>query len=267
MWSTLNFHYIGDLLKDNGDWKKIEHIIKEQCTQPTIRRLTTNFHTAEIFFRHHYPNLLPQNTPLPPYPTFVIQQPNNNLTPLPMPKCTLYKNVLKLKLGKHVLVNGERHWKLGKPKRETVYHPPILSKDGDIAWKILHNKITTPQQLHRWNKRNTPDSPWCSGTSGTTAHMFLDCPSVIDFWNQLTKTLHKLLGPQQLQKKYILYGLPALHTTSQQIANYLIVLAKSSIYKTFLAAPNSTHQHAASYQRMFQLRLHFRLQPEMHHSI
>jgi hypothetical protein len=93
--------------------------------------------------------------------------------------------------------------------------------------------------------------------------MFLECPSVTDFWNQLTK----LLGPQQLQKKYILYGFPALHTTPQQIANYLIVLAKSTIYKTFLAATNSTHHHAANYQRMFQLRLHFRLQLEMHHSI
>jgi exonuclease III len=144
MWSTLNIHYLGDLLKDNGDWKKIEHISKEQCSQPTIRRLATNLHTAETFFRHHYPNLLPQGIPLPPYPPFVIQQHNNNLTPLHIPKRTLYKNFLKLHLDQHVMVNGECHWKLGKPKWETAYHPPILSKDGDIAWKILHNSITTP---------------------------------------------------------------------------------------------------------------------------
>jgi hypothetical protein len=97
--------------------------------------------------------------------------------------------------------------------------------------------------------------------------MFLDCPSVVDFWNQLTKILHELLGPHQLQKKHILYGYPVLHTTPKQLANYLIVLAKSTIYKTFLAAGNNTHHHAPNYPRMFRLRLQFRLQLEMHHSM
>jgi hypothetical protein len=135
---------------------------------------------------------------------FVIQQPNNNLTPLPITKRTLYKNVLKINLNKHILVNGECYWKLGKPKWETAYHTPSLNKDGDIAWKILHNRITRPHQLHRWNKRGTPDCPWCPGTSGIIEHMFPNCPTVIDFWNQLTKTLHILLGPHPLQKKHIL---------------------------------------------------------------
>jgi hypothetical protein len=107
----------------------------------------------------------------------------------------VYKTFLKFNLNKNVVVNGECYWKLGKPKWEAAYHPPILSKDGDIAWKILHNRITTPQQLYCWNKRDTPDCLWCPGTSGTTEHMFLDCPSVIDLWNQLTKILHKLLAP------------------------------------------------------------------------
>jgi hypothetical protein len=200
MWSTLNHHYIGDLLQDKGEWKKIEHINKEQCTQPTIRRLVTNLHTAETFFRSHYPNLPLQNTPsLPLHPNFVIQQSNNNLTPLPIPKRTLYKKFLKINLHKHV--NGECYWELGKPHWETIYHLPIFSKDGDIAWKILRNRITTPQPLHRWNKRSIPGCSWCPGTSGTTEHMFLDCHSVTEFWTSLTKTLHKLIGLHQLQKK------------------------------------------------------------------
>jgi hypothetical protein len=69
----------------------------------------------------------------------------------------------------------------------------------------------------------------------------------------------------QLQKKHILYGYPVLHTTPKQLANYLIVLAKSTIYKTFLA--DNTHHQANNYKRMFRLRLQFRLQLELHHSI
>jgi hypothetical protein len=76
MWNTLNIHYLGDL-KDNNDWKEMGHISTERCTQPTIHRLTTNLHTAKIFFPHHYPNLLTQGTQFPPYPPFVIQQPDS----------------------------------------------------------------------------------------------------------------------------------------------------------------------------------------------
>jgi hypothetical protein len=82
--------------------------------------------------------------------------------------------------------------------------------------------------------------------------MFLDYPTVIDFWNQLTKTLHKLLGPHPLQKNHILYGYSVLNTVPQQLANYLIVLAQSTIYRTFSAAVNSTQHNATNYQRMFQ---------------
>ncbi|PNF28681.1 hypothetical protein B7P43_G07886 [Cryptotermes secundus] len=267
-WNRLSINYVGELIKDNGEWIQIEDINTEGCTQPTIRRLKANLKKAEIFFRHHYPNLPAKDTPHQPLHSFVIRQASNKLIPLPIPKRIVYSHLLKLNLNRHILVNGECSWNLGKPKWEALYHPPIISKDGDIAWRILHNRITTPQQLHRWKKKDTPNCPWCPGTSGTTEHMFLDCPHAVDFYNKLVNTLHKLLGPHTIQKKHILYGYPSLHTTPHQLANYLIVLAKSTIYKTFIAAiANSTKHQEANYHRMFQMRLHFRLQLEMHHSI
>jgi hypothetical protein len=69
-----------------------------------------------------------------------------------------------------------------------------------------------------------------------------------------------------LQKKLILYGYPSLDTTLQQLANCLLALAKSTIYKTYLAT-NSTHRHAPDYQRMFPMRLQYRLYAVMHYSL
>jgi hypothetical protein len=128
------------------------------------------------------------------------------------------------------------------------YTHPILSKGDDVTWRIQHNRIITPQQLHKWGKRDTSD---CPGTTGTTDHMFFECPTVTVFWGHLTKTPHDLLGPHPLQKRHILYGYPTLDTTPEQLANYLLVLAKTTIYKTYLAT-NSTHQQPADYQRTFQ---------------
>jgi hypothetical protein len=96
--------------------------------------------------------------------------------------------------------------------------------------------------------------------------MFFDCPTATSFWKSLTKTLHEILGPHPLQKRHILYGYPTLNTIPQQLANYLLVLAKTTIYKTYTAT-NSTHQQTPKYQRMFRMRLQFRLHLEMHHSL
>jgi hypothetical protein len=96
--------------------------------------------------------------------------------------------------------------------------------------------------------------------------MFFDSPTVTAFWGRLTKTLHDLLGPRPLQKRHILYGYPTLDTTPQQVANYLLVLAKTTIYKTYMAK-NSIHQRPPDYKLMFRMRLQFRLHLEMHHSL
>jgi hypothetical protein len=58
-----------------------------------------------------------------------------------------------------------------------VDHHPLLSKDGeDIAARILHNRIVTPQQLHQWSKQDTDYCPWCPGTTGTIDNMCSTAP-------------------------------------------------------------------------------------------
>jgi hypothetical protein len=111
-----------------------------------------------------------------------------------------------------------------KPKWEAVYHHPTLIKDGDVAWWIPHNRIVTPQQVHKWNKRDTSDCSWCPCSSTAPQSQ----PSG-DVW-----------------------------TTPQLLANYLLVLAKTTC---------STHQHPPDNQHMFRIRLQFGLHLELHHSL
>jgi hypothetical protein len=95
--------------------------------------------------------------------------------------------------------------------------------------------------------------------------MLTDCSKVTPFWGRLTKTLYALIGPHPLHKKQIRYGYTTLDTTPQQLANYLLALAKTTIYKTYLAT-NNTHTKPPDYQRMFRIRLLFRLHLEMNYS-
>jgi hypothetical protein len=113
-WSAQNIHYIGKLLVENGQWKKLKDINTTQCTQPTIRRLTTNLRTAEAFLCHHYPNLSMQSTSLTSPPSsFINKQPSSQLTPLLIPRRMTYNKLFTLNVDRQAMVNGECHWQMG----------------------------------------------------------------------------------------------------------------------------------------------------------
>jgi hypothetical protein len=66
--------------------------------------------------------------------------------------------------------------------------------------------------------------------------------------------------------KVIIYGYNSSTSTAQQLANYLIVLGKSTIYKTYMAA-NAGHGPPPNYYRLVQLRLRYRMLLELYKSI
>jgi hypothetical protein len=76
--------------------------------------------------------------------------------------------------------------------------------------------------------------------------VFFYGPSVTAFWNSLGKILHELQALTHCRRN----GYSTLGTTPQQLANYLLVLAKTTVYKTYLAK-KSTHRHIPDWQRMF----------------
>jgi hypothetical protein len=101
----------------------------------------------------------------------------------------------------------------GHTQLGTVYHRPLLSKEGDIAWTILHSELS-----HHNSYTNEVNQilycPWCPGAKGTIDHMFFDCPTVTAFWNRLAKIFHYLLGPYPLLKKLVLCGYSTLYIAS-----------------------------------------------------
>jgi hypothetical protein len=157
-WTTLNVFYVGDLV-ENGHWNHIEHFNTDRCTIPTIRRLAANLRTAEAFFRHHYPNLpLQINSLTSPSSFYAIKQPNGWL-----PSHTQKNDPQKIF---PINLKRTRNCQWGMPLANkytpnwgAVYLRPILSKDGDIAWRILHNRTVTPQLLHQLSKRDTDYYP------------------------------------------------------------------------------------------------------------
>jgi hypothetical protein len=91
-------------------------------------------------------------------------------------------------------------------------------------------------------------------THGTLSHMFLECPPANALWKRLNGTLQHLIGPHNVDSKVIIYGYNPSSSTAQQLANCLIVLGKSTIYKTYMAA-NAEHGPPPNYYRLLQYRM------------
>jgi hypothetical protein len=71
-------------------------------------------------------------------------------------------------------------------------------------------------------------------------------------------------GTVQPRSKHKLCGYSTPSNNSP--TTYLLALVKTTIYKTYLAT-KSTHRHIPDYQRMFRVRLQYRLYTEMHCSL
>jgi hypothetical protein len=121
-------------------------------------------------------------------------------------------------------------------------------------------------ETYQWKKRKKEDCPWCMNIHGTLGHMLLECPHANALWKRLTGTLRHLIGPHNVDSKVIIYGYNPSTSTAQQLANYLLVLGKSTIHETYMAA-NAERGPPPNYYRLLQLRLRYRMLLELHKSI
>jgi hypothetical protein len=134
------------------------------------------------------------------------------------------------------------------------------------VWRITHNITVTPQCIYQWRKRGNEDCPMCMNTHGTLGHMFLEWLDANALWKWLTGTLRYLIGPHNVDSKVIIYGYNPSTSAAQQLANYFLVLGKSTIYKTYMAA-NAEYRPPPNYYRLLQLWLRYRTLLELHKSI
>jgi hypothetical protein len=118
---------------------------------------------------------------------------------------------------------------------EAVYLYPIDCKDGDVAWRMLHNRLVAQRLFHQWIKRVTDYCPRCHGTTGSLEHMFFDCPMATILRNRLTGILRQLLGTHDNQETDT-------------------VLAKIIIYNTYMVV-HDTQMPTLTYHQMMRLRI------------
>jgi hypothetical protein len=79
------------------------------------------------------------------------------------------------------------------------------------------------------------------------------CPHTGCLWNELSKPLEHPLRTQKISDTAVIYGYKRSDNTAQQLANFLLTVAKRNIFKTYMAAVD-TDGRSAECHRLLPLR-------------
>jgi hypothetical protein len=120
-------------------------------------------------------------------------------------------------------IEGKCCWRPENSMWTLVYQYPVNAQN--------YSHTTAPIAVEEKEKE---DCPWRINTDGTLIHMFLECSHATALWRQLTRTPRHLIGTHNI----VIYGYSLSTSTAHQLINYLIILTKSTIYKTHMAPAN-----------------------------
>ena len=105
----------------------------------------------------------------------------------------------------------------------------------DFQFKINNKILVTKSFLHRINKVDNNTCTFCNREIETIKHLFCECETVKEFWNSLNNWLQRHANLRlNLEEKTIIFS----WQKKNSFMNFLLVLAKSYIYKTKFTTGN-----------------------------
>lgn len=264
-WHSIGVRKLGDLLSPEGQWKTVEDF-RPSATMSTslFRRLVNNLAKVRNAIPLIFSGLTVGSNSLPAVFKFK-SLPND--TPKVFnsssPKL-LYEECLS-RLLVRPSITGESPVVQGKVNWDNLYRKPTITRDADISWRFLHDRLITPVRLKTWRKRQSAECPFC-GIHGTATHCILECYTVTALWNIIKRILLNLLDVPNLPPDVLLCGIPRTGRTGpEDVANFLVTFAKASIYRLLYAHlryDTVAPQYTAEFKK--QLRLHLSMEFARH---
>jgi len=251
-WKNLEYKTIGDLMETNGQWKTINFSTSSICVN---RRLTFNFNGIKIYFNKKISNQ--EEDVL----KFKFKSHDYNYKVFPNSRKILYQTSLQNYLqkpqvtGQANIINKKIEWK-------SLYTYPAEKKDGDVSWRLLHNALVTPKKFCQWQIVNSQQCPWCD-EEGNVIHMVYKCKQVSNLWKYVSHKIQIINKCEPLTLDQAIMGFPP-HSNERRLSNYLLILARSTIYRTYMNLIKEQLPATPHYLLIYKKRLQFRIKLEEH---
>lgn len=247
-WKNLNYNTIQDFLQEDGQWKILNF---KNVSTPTQRRLTTNYNQIKTFFNQKFAQQRRVQDNQIQYQ--IIEQKNKFL---PSTKKFHYSASLNTIISKPE-VTGKTPWLGKKINWLSIQCYPTEKKDADIVWRLLNNALVTPRKLFQWKIIPSPLCPWCPGEQGNDVHMFFKCDKTTPLWNFVTQKAKTISNLTSLTYEQALIGFPPTDPPAR-LTNYLLVLAKSTIYWSYMSVIKEATPHPPDYLAILRGRIRHR---------
>lgn len=256
-WIKNGITKLGQLLNPEGNW--IEPHFQE-IPQAQKRRLITNFNLIKNYFQHKIDLNQDQDQII----NFKFLVPlTNSLKTFPGTRKENYNACLQPFLLKPE-ITGKCTWLDKKISWNTTHNYPTDRKDSDVAWKLLHNALVTPRKLHQWRVITSSLCPWCK-EEGNIQHMFFKCQQTKPLWNYISIKIAQINQTPLPNFEQLLIGFPG-KTPAKNLTNFLLTLAKSTIYRTYMNVIKEENPEVPCYLKIFKLRLKYRLAIERNYA-
>lgn len=252
-WNHNGFFKLGELLTQEGTW--IQLPIKN-FSLATQRRLTLNYASIKNYFQK---KILTEEE----HPQILFKFSSDEPRIFPGTRKQHYSASLQPYLEKPQ-VTGKTAWLNKKISWSPLYCHPSDRRDSDIVWRLLHSALVTPRKLHQWKIISSGLCPWCK-QDGNLSHMFFQCEQTKPIWNFVSTKLAAINQSPLPTYEQLLVGYPG-KTPSAKLSNFILVLAKSTIYRSYMNVVKEDTPPNPSYLNFFKTRLKYRLTLERHYA-
>lgn len=256
-WNHIGVVSLGQLLNQERKW--INLIFENNISAPTQRRLSNNYIQIKNYFDK---KISPDNNLQISFK--FLTQPSNEEKPFPGTRKQRYEASLHNYLTKPE-ITGKTTWSDKKITWSSIFQHPIDRRDSNTTWRLLHNALVTPRRLNQWKILLSESCLWCTQEVGNLTHMFFQCPLTKPLWNFVSIKIAAINESPLPTYEQLLLGYPGNQPPSR-LSNFLLVLARSTIYRCYMNVIKDENPPAPSYLKMFKLRLKYRITLEEHYA-
>lgn len=252
-WRNIRISKLGELLTPEANWIPLD---LHSHTLSIQRRITNNYTQIKNIFIKKI-----SQEERPPILFKFIAEPSKEDKIFPGTRKQHYLTSLQFYLQKPE-VTGKPTWLDKKINWNIIYKYPTDRRDSDITWRMLHNALVTPKRLHLWKIIQSGQCPWCK-EEANLMHMFFQCKQVKPLWNYVSTKISIINGTPLPNYEQLLVGFSA-NNPAARLSNFIVVLAKSTIYRCYMNIIKEQNQPNPAYLKMFKRRLQYRLALEQH---
>lgn len=119
-----------------------------------------------------------------------------------------------------------------KPNIKMYYSKPAISKDSDIAFRLLHNSLPHPNQISHFTPDGVRTCNVCKGNDGTLYHRFFSCPALKEI-RSLSLSIISKIDPNRVVSDYFFLIGPKGKTTQDSLISYILTSTKATIHQFF----------------------------------